>query len=187
ARPRHRRCSAGREFGDRGCDEATAADYVDTSFVSKSESGRCTHLFPDAHLRDPAAFHRQRVRGDLSRAAHLDDFPSSPGSGTGAAEVRGAWAGRPERACRARRRDQRGIILAIYRQPGTNTIELVDAVKKLLPTFRAEVPAGVSINMMYDRSNTIRESVNDVRFSLMLALALVVMVIFMFLRNIPAT
>jgi len=83
--------------------------------------------------------------------------------------------------------DQRGVILAIFRQPGTNTIEVVDAVKKLLPTFRAEVPEGVSINVMYDRSNTIRESVEDVRFSLILALALVVMVIFMFLRNIPAT
>jgi len=84
-------------------------------------------------------------------------------------------------------KDQRGIILAIYRQPGTNTIEVVDAVKKLLPTFRVEVPAGVTINVMYDRSNTIRESVADVRFSLILALALVVMVIFIFLRNIPAT
>src|SRR2546423_711117 len=84
-------------------------------------------------------------------------------------------------------KDQRGIILAIYRQPGTNTIEVVDAVKKLLPTFRAEVPAGVSINVMYDRSTTIRQSVEDVRFSLIPALALVVMVIFIFLRNIPAT
>jgi len=84
-------------------------------------------------------------------------------------------------------KDQRGIILAIFRQPGTNTIEVVDAVKKLMPTFRAEVPAGVSINVMYDRSNTIRESVEDVRFSLILALALVIMVIFIFLRNIPAT
>src|SRR6266511_757282 len=84
-------------------------------------------------------------------------------------------------------KDQRGIILAIYRQPGTNTIEVVDAVKKLLPTFRAEVPAGVSINVMYDRSTSIRQSVEDVRFSLILALALVVMVIFIFLRNIPAT
>src|SRR5947208_5311998 len=84
-------------------------------------------------------------------------------------------------------KDQRGIILAIYRQPGTNTIEVVDAVKKLLPTFRVEVPAGISINVMYDRSNTIRESVHDVQFSLILALALVVMVIFIFLRNIPAT
>src|SRR5256884_4265562 len=84
-------------------------------------------------------------------------------------------------------KDQRGIILAIYRQPGTNTIEVVDAVKKLLPTFRAEVPAGVSINVMYDRSTTIRQSVEDVRFSLILSLALVVMVIFIFLRYIPAT
>src|SRR5437899_8906323 len=84
-------------------------------------------------------------------------------------------------------KDQRGIILAIYRQPGTNPIEVVDAVKKPLPTFRVEVPAGISINVMYDRSNTIRESVHDVQFSLILALALVVMVIFIFLRNIPAT
>src|SRR5207249_6694667 len=65
-------------------------------------------------------------------------------------------------------KDQRGIILAIYRQPGTNTIEVVDAVKKLLPTFRIEVPAGISINVMYDRSNTIRESVHDVQVSLIL-------------------
>jgi HAE1 family hydrophobic/amphiphilic exporter-1 len=84
-------------------------------------------------------------------------------------------------------KDQRGIILAIYRQPGTNTIEVVDSVKKLLPTFRAEVPSGININVMYDRSNTIRESVHDVQFSLTLALVLVVMVIFVFLRNIPAT
>src|SRR5713101_7305249 len=84
-------------------------------------------------------------------------------------------------------KDQRGIILAIYRQPGTNTIEVVDAVKKLLPTFRAEIPAGVNINVMYDRSTSIRQSVEDVQFSLMLALGLVVMVIFIFLRNIPAT
>jgi len=68
-------------------------------------------------------------------------------------------------------KDQRGIVLAIYRQPGTNTIEVVDAVKKLLPMFRVEVPAGVNINVMYDRSTTIRESVQDVQFSLILALA----------------
>src|SRR5204862_6960099 len=84
-------------------------------------------------------------------------------------------------------KDQRGIILAIYRQPGTNTTEVVEAVKKQLTTYRAEVPAGVSINVMYDRSTTIRQSVEDVQFSLIVALALVVMVIFMFLRNIPAT
>ncbi|TSA11082.1 MAG: acriflavine resistance protein B [Betaproteobacteria bacterium] len=81
----------------------------------------------------------------------------------------------------------RGIVLAIQRQPGTNTIEVVDSIKKLLPTFRAEVPAGIDINILYDRSVTIRASVEEVEFTLLLSLALVVMVIFLFLRNIPAT
>ena len=84
-------------------------------------------------------------------------------------------------------KEKRGIVLAIQRQPGTNTIEVVDSIKKLLPTFRAEVPAGISINVLFDRSVTIRASVEEVEFTLMLALALVVMVIFIFLRNIPAT
>ena len=82
---------------------------------------------------------------------------------------------------------KRGIVLAIQRQPGTNTIEVVDAVKKLLPTFREQVPPSVNINVLYDRSNSIRESVEEVQFSLVLALALVVMVIFIFLRNFSAT
>ncbi|MBE0619547.1 MAG: efflux RND transporter permease subunit [Burkholderiales bacterium] len=81
----------------------------------------------------------------------------------------------------------RGIVLAIQRQPGTNTIEVVNSVKKLLPTFRAEVPAGINIEVLFDRSVTIRASVEEVEFTLLLALALVVMVIFIFLRNIPAT
>jgi len=81
----------------------------------------------------------------------------------------------------------RGIVLAIQRQPGTNTIEVVNSIKKLLPTFRAEVPAGIDINILYDRSVTIRGSVEEVEFTLLLSLALVVMVIFIFLRNIPAT
>jgi len=82
---------------------------------------------------------------------------------------------------------KRGIVLAIQRQPGTNTIEVVDNIKKLLPTFRAEVPPAVEIETLYDRSVTIRASVEEVQFTLYLALVLVVMVIFLFLRNIPAT
>src|SRR5437867_4745407 len=84
-------------------------------------------------------------------------------------------------------KDKRGIVLAIYRQPGTNTIQVVDEVRKLLPTFRAEVPPAIDIEVLYDRSQTIRASVDEVKFTLLLALALVVMVIFLFLRNIPAT
>jgi len=82
---------------------------------------------------------------------------------------------------------KRGIVLAIQRQPGTNTIEVVNSIKQLLPTFRAEVPAGIDINILYDRSVTIRASVEEVEFTLLLSLALVVMVIFIFLRNVPAT
>ncbi|MFN2645397.1 MAG: efflux RND transporter permease subunit [Burkholderiales bacterium] len=82
---------------------------------------------------------------------------------------------------------KRGIVLAIFRQPGTNTVEVVDEVKKLLPTFRAEVPPAIEIQTLYDRSVTIRASVGEVKFTLYLALMLVVLVIFLFLRNIPAT
>ena len=81
----------------------------------------------------------------------------------------------------------RGIVLAIQRQPGTNTIELVDAVRKLLPIFQGQIPAGMKLDVLYDRSQSIRESVHDVEFTLMLALTLVVMVIFLFLRNVSAT
>jgi len=84
-------------------------------------------------------------------------------------------------------KDKRGIVLAIQRQPGVNTIEVVESIKKLLPTFRTEVPPGIEINVLFDRSVTIRASVEEVQFTLLVALALVVMVIFLFLRNIPAT
>ena len=82
---------------------------------------------------------------------------------------------------------KRGIVLAIQRQPGTNTIDVVDSVKRLLPTFRAEVPPAIDIETLYDRSVTIRASVQEVQFTLYLALMLVVLVIFIFLRNISAT
>jgi HAE1 family hydrophobic/amphiphilic exporter-1 len=82
---------------------------------------------------------------------------------------------------------QSAITLGIQRQPGTNTIAVSDAVKALLPQFRAELPASVHMDMLYDRSDTIRESFRDVQFTMALTLALVIMVIFIFLRNIWAT
>ncbi|HSM87780.1 MAG TPA: efflux RND transporter permease subunit [Candidatus Limnocylindrales bacterium] len=81
----------------------------------------------------------------------------------------------------------RAIVLAIQRQPGTNTVEVVDSIKKLLPSMKAQMPAGIDLNILYDRSVSIRGSVNDVKFTLLLTIALVVMVIFLFLRNISAT
>src|SRR3989454_91807 len=83
--------------------------------------------------------------------------------------------------------DERAVILAIQRQPGTNTVEVVDSIRALLPRFRQELPASVNLNVLYDRSVAIRESVHDVEFTLGLAIALVVLVIFLFLRNVSAT
>ncbi len=81
----------------------------------------------------------------------------------------------------------RAIVLAIQRQPGTNTIEVVNSIKALLPNFRAQMPASVNLNILYDRSVSIRESVRDVKFTLMLTVVLVILVIFLFLRNVSAT
>ncbi len=83
--------------------------------------------------------------------------------------------------------NQRGVILAIQRQPGTNTVQVARAVRDLLPTFRAQLPASVSMDVLFDRSESIRDSVNDVKVTLLITLTLVVLVIFLFLRNLSAT
>src|SRR5256885_2874857 len=79
------------------------------------------------------------------------------------------------------------VTLTIQRQPGTNTVAVVDAIRNLLPSFRQQLPASIKLDVLYDRSESIRESVNDVQFSLLLAIGLVVLVIFLFLRNVRAT
>jgi multidrug efflux pump len=79
------------------------------------------------------------------------------------------------------------ILLNVQRQPGANVISVVDSIKQILPEVEAELPASISVNVLTDRTNTIRASVSDVEFELMLAVALVVLVIFLFLRNLPAT
>ncbi|MGB7623630.1 MAG: efflux RND transporter permease subunit, partial [Terriglobia bacterium] len=81
----------------------------------------------------------------------------------------------------------RAIVLAIQRQPGTNTVEVVDSIKGLMPSFRELMPASVNLGVLYDRSLSIRDSVNDVKFTLKLTVFLVVLVIFLFLRNVSAT
>ena len=79
------------------------------------------------------------------------------------------------------------ISLAVQRQPGTNTVEIADAVKELLPRFRQQMPAAVHLELGFDKSQSIRDSVRDVKFTLMLTVGLVVLVIFLFLRNVSAT
>ena len=81
----------------------------------------------------------------------------------------------------------RAIVLAVQRQPGANTVEVVDNIKKLLPQFSSQIPAAVKLDVVFDRSQTIRKSVSDVEHTLLLTVFLVVMVIFIFLRNLSAT
>ena len=83
--------------------------------------------------------------------------------------------------------DRRAIVLAIQRQPGANTVATVDAIKAVLPAFQANLPASIELKVLYDRSESIRESIDDVQFTLMLAGALVILVILLFLRNLSAT
>ncbi len=87
-----------------------------------------------------------------------------------------AWAGKAP-----------AIILNIQRQPGANVIQTVDGIKQLLPQLKAALPGTVDVSLLTDRTTTIRASVHDVQFELLLAVALVIMVIFVFLRNVPAT
>jgi hydrophobic/amphiphilic exporter-1 (mainly G- bacteria), HAE1 family len=81
----------------------------------------------------------------------------------------------------------RSIVLAVNRQPGTNTVAVATGVKKLVDQLRTQIPASVDIQMLYDRTQSIEESVHDVKFTLLLTLVLVVTVIFLFLRNLSAT
>ncbi|MDH3242413.1 MAG: efflux RND transporter permease subunit [Alphaproteobacteria bacterium] len=83
--------------------------------------------------------------------------------------------------------NSRAVVLAVQRQPGTNTIEVVDGIKALIPVFRQQLPASVDLDVIYDRTESIRASIHDVQFTLVLAAVLVVLVIFLFLRNLSAT
>jgi HAE1 family hydrophobic/amphiphilic exporter-1 len=82
---------------------------------------------------------------------------------------------------------ERAVFLAIQKQPGTNVVAVVDAVRELLPSFREQLPAAVTLDVRSDRAGPIRESVRDVKLTLLLTVLLVILVIFLFLRNVSAT
>ena len=83
--------------------------------------------------------------------------------------------------------EDRSISLAIQRQPGTNTVQVAGAIMRLLPILEKEIPPAAKLHVLFDRSQSIKDSVRDVKFTLLLTLCLVVMVIFLFLRNVSAT
>ena len=82
---------------------------------------------------------------------------------------------------------RRALVLSVQRQPGANTVDVADEIGRMLPQLEAYLPPSVEVHMLYDRSQTIRQSVHDVEFTLLLSLGLVVLVVFFFLRNLSAT
>ncbi|MDP1664288.1 MAG: MdtB/MuxB family multidrug efflux RND transporter permease subunit [Methylobacter sp.] len=121
-----------------------------------------------SEYRDLVVAYRNAAPVRLSEVADVVD---------GAENVRlAAWANK-----------EAAVIVNIQRQPGANVIEVVDRIKELLPKLQASLPLSVEVLPLTDRTVTIRASVHDVQFELLLAVALVVMVIFLFLRNVPAT
>jgi len=83
--------------------------------------------------------------------------------------------------------DERSIVLAVFKQPSANTVEIIDAIYTRLPTYRAQIPAAVKMELLADRSVSIRDSVEDVKVTLGIAVALVILVIYLFLRSAAAT
>ncbi len=83
--------------------------------------------------------------------------------------------------------NQPAILLAVQPQPDANTVEIVDTIKRQLPNLRAQIPSSIELGILYDRSQSVRASVNDVKFTLLLSIGLVILVIFIFLRDLSAT
>ncbi len=104
----------------------------------------------------------------LKDIAHIEQGPEN--------RFQSAWAN-----------DRPAIVISVQRQPGANVIQVVDSIKKQLPVLQAALPDGVKMHVLADRTQTIRASISDVQFELMLSIALVVMVTFLFLRNVAAT
>lgn len=130
-----------------------------------------------------------RADGQLSRAADYNNMMVASSNGT---FVRLADVGHAEDSVEndlvhSWINGERSIILAVQRQPGSNTVQIANRIRALLPTIRQQLPAGVHVTTVYDRSQFINESINDVKFTLLLAVFLVVAVILVFLRNLSST
>jgi HAE1 family hydrophobic/amphiphilic exporter-1 len=160
-----------------GIDEvraATNAANVNNPTGSLSGPTRTALIRSEGQMTDAEAFRRQIVAWRDGAPVRLGDLGQVIDSVEN--DKQASWAG-----------DTRGVILAIQRQPGANTIEVVDSIKKVLPGFEEQLPASVSLDVLYDRSESIRASVHDVQLTLGIAAALVVLVIFLFLRTLSAT
>ncbi len=178
-----------------GIDEVRSAlDSNNTNLPAGTLDGdhKSTTLLATGQLRSADGFRRVIVSYRNGAAVRLGDIAAVEDSVEN--DKAAAWFTNkaPADAAAANTNSEAGkenrcVVLFVQRQPGTNTIKVVDGIKELLPSFRTQLPASVSLDIFVDRSLAIRESVHDVKFTLVLAVALVVMVIFIFLRTLAAT
>ena len=154
-------------------------------------ASKATTLLATGQLKDAAGFRNVIVTYRNGAAVRLGDVAQVTDSVENEKSV--SWFdprfinGIEDPEFAAGTKETRAIVLSIQRQPGTNTIKVVDGIKELLPAFRAQLPATIDLEIVVDRSISIRDSVHDVKFTLVLAIILVVLVIFLFLRALSAT
>ena len=140
-------------------------------------------------LYGPSQQFQIRTQGQLLRAAPYNDIALAwrNGAPVRLGDVGQAYDGVQNDQVASWYKHDRSVLLAIQRQPGTNTVEMIDRIKAVLPSFIAGLPPSVKLDVLYDRSQSIRSSVADVQFTLLLAGVLVVLVIYLFLGNLSAT
>jgi HAE1 family hydrophobic/amphiphilic exporter-1 len=160
-----------------GIDDVVAAvqrGSVDLPVGTLNAPNRAYTLVSDAQLSNAEAFRPMVVTYRNGAPVRIQDL------GTAVDSVEntkvGSWFN-----------DKRSVILGIQRQPGANVVEVVDSIKAVLPTLRAQIPQSIDLEVFFDRTQSIRESVHDVQLTLIGTVFLVIFVIFLFLRNLSAT
>src|SRR3984957_7348208 len=153
---------------------AIAATNIDQATGALNAEGDAHIIHTNGQLTDADAYRRQIITTQSGAPVRIGDVAQVIDSSNDTRS--GSWVG-----------DQAAVVLQVNRQPGSNTIEVVDNIKKVLPQFQAILPASIKLQVLYDRTQTIRASVDDVQATLLIAAVLVVLIIFVFLRKVTAT
>ena len=168
--------------------KALAAHDIGIDEAAAAVSAQSTHR-PTGILQGKSRVYAVEANGQLMNAAEFTGLVVTwrNGAPVHLGDLGRVYDGIENEQSAAYYNNQRGVILAIQRQPGTNTIELVNAINQRLPGLKSHMPAGLAIHTLSDRSISIRDSVREVALTLSISLVLVVLVIFVFLGNLRAT